>query len=215
MRLARSLTRAWSLCDGVPVVSGGGVHEGPCSLTDPRCRRAVVARVRSAADERTANKRYGRARRGQRARGTVFFRRGTRYSALGVFSLCGMIDSHIIEGGYNADQFLQAFKAVVVPQLNEYPKDHSVLVLDNCPGLHHQEEVVRLVRARGARIVWLEPYDPEHNPIELAFRTAKIMMRSERERLEHLPRRERLRWCLRRVGASAARSHFRECGYDV
>ena len=170
---------------------------------------------RSHADERTANRRWGRARRGQRARGVVFFQRGTRYSALGVLSLLGMIDVHIVQGGYNAEQFMVAFKTVVLPQLNAYPQDHSVLILDNCPGLHQQLEMVQLVRARGARVEWLEPYDPEHNPIEIAFRTAKAFMRTERERLEHLPRRERLRQCLLRVNPAAARSHLRECGFDV
>ena len=170
---------------------------------------------RSHANNKTANRRYGRAKRGQRARGTVFFHRGTAFSALGVFSLLGMLDQHIIEGGYDADQFLFAFKTVVLPNLNPYPQDHSVVVMDNCPGLHNQLEMVRLIRQAGARIEWLEPYDPEHNPIEFAFRTAKGTLRSQREALAVFPRRERLRIALARVGPEAARSHFRECGYDV
>ena len=137
-----------------------------------------------------ANRRYGRAKRGQRARGTVFFQRGTAYSALGVLTLRGMIDQHVVEGGYDADQFLVAFKEAVLPHLRPYPQDESVLIMDNCPGLHNQMEMIRLVRAAGARIEYLEPYDPEHNPIEIGFRTAKDTLRREREALEMFPRRE-------------------------
>ena len=189
----------------------------PCGCLPPPPAPPPVCHLasRSHANNKTANRRYGRAKRGQRARGSVFFHRGTAFSALGVFSLLGMLDQHIIEGGYDADQFLFAFKTVVLPNLNPYPQDHSVVVMDNCPGLHNQLEMVRLIRQAGARIEWLEPYDPEHNPIEIAFRTAKGTLRREREALAVFPRRERLRIALARVGPEAARSHFRECGYDV
>jgi len=164
---------------------------------------------------RTANRKYGRAKRGQRARGTCFFHRGQAYSALSAFSLDGILGSHIVEGGYDAPQFLAGFKAEVLEHLNPYPGPRSVMVLDNCPGLHSQLEMIHLVRSRGARIEWLEPYDPEHNPIELAFRTAKQTLRRERESISYMPRRERLRMALSKVGEEAARSHFRECGYVV
>ena len=186
---------------------------GVSMLPSPRLSLAALPRRHE--NQKTANRRYGRAKIGQRARGTVFFHRGTAYSALGVFSLLGMLDEHIVEGGYDADRFLEAFKVAVLPHLNAFPHDHSVVVMDNCPGLHNQLEMVRLIRQAGARIVWLEPYDPEHNPIELAFRTAKGTLRSQREALAVFPRRERLRIALARVGPEAARSHFRECGYDV
>jgi hypothetical protein len=126
-----------------------------------------------------------------------------------------MLDCHIVEGGYNAEQFLIAFMKVVVPQLNPYPQSHSVVVMDNCPGLHAQAEMIQAVRDKGARIIWLEPYDPEHNPIELAFRTGKLDLQRDQEALAFLPRRERLRKVLMRVDDRAARSHFRECGYPV
>jgi transposase len=129
--------------------------------------------------------------------------------------LNGILGSHIVEGGYDAPQFMIGFKEEVLEHLNEFPGPQSVLVLDNCPGLHNQLEMIYLVRARGARIEWLEPYDPEHNPIELAFRTAKQTLRRERELIGYMPRRERLRMALAKVGKKAARSHFRECGYVV
>ena len=95
----------------------------PCGCLPPPPAPPPVCHLasRSHANNKTANRRYGRAKRGQRARGTVFFHRGTAFSALGVFSLLGMLDQHIIEGGYDADQFLFAFKTVVLPNLNPYP----------------------------------------------------------------------------------------------
>jgi len=167
------------------------------------------------ADNRTANKVRGRARRGKRAHGVVFFHRGQRYSALGVFSHMGMLDAFIVEGGFDAEQFMVAFKEVVLPQLNAYPEPNSVLVMDNCPGLHVQPEMVQLILEKGARVLWLEPYDPEHNPIELAFRTAKMTLKNEYESLSIFPRREQVRVALFRADHRAAKSHYAECGYDV
>ena len=49
--------------------------------------------------------------------------------------------------------------------MNPYPEERSVLVLDNCI-VHHQYEVLEAVAARGCRILFLEPYDPERMPVE-------------------------------------------------
>jgi hypothetical protein len=96
-----------------------------------------------------------------------------------------------------------------------YPEPCSVVVLDNCPNVHTQRAILTMAQDVGARIEFLEAYDPHHMPIEIAFRSAKDTLRYKREALEHLPRRERLRSALMRVGRDAARSAFHECGYLV
>lgn len=153
----------------------------------------------------------GRARRGCRARGVVMFTRGVRYSALGVLTTCGMVDCHITRGAYKAKSFRCAFKKVVMPHLGE----GKVLVMDNCPGLHCQRAIIDMVHSVGAIVEFLEPYDPHHMPIELAFRAAKDTLRKEAKAPGRGDRRERLRSALMRVDDRVARSAFRECGYDL
>lgn len=178
------------------------------SLTHDPFPRSLA---RSHNDNKTSNRRYGRAQRGHRARGVVMFHKGLRYSALGVFTLDGMVDCHITLKGYTLKKWRAAFKKHVLPHLGEYPGPRSVLVMDNCPNLHTQHEITLMVQNVGARIEFLEPYDPHHMPIEIAFRTAKDCLR--RGHYKGYPRRERLRGVLLSVDRDAARNAFLECNY--
>jgi transposase len=139
------------------------------------------------------------------------FHRGTRYSALGVMTILGMVDCHITKGSYKKRSWRCAFKKVVLPHLGE----GKVLVMDNCPNLHNQRVIIDMVHDVGARVEFLEPYDPHHMPIELGFRAAKDTLRREQKTPARGSRRERLRQALLGVNDKAARSAFRECGYDV
>ena len=87
----------------------------------------------------------------------------------------------------NTDTFVQ------IPLTNPYPGPQSVLVLDNC-NIHHADEVRELVEVEarmsslchevhtltcvlGCRIIYLPPYSPNYNPIELAFSSIKSYLR--------------------------------------
>jgi transposase len=52
-------------------------------------------------------------------------------------------------------------------------------VLDNC-AVHHQEEVAlsQLLAAAGVVLVFLPPYSPHLNPIELYFNTLRYTLRT-------------------------------------
>ena len=51
----------------------------------------------------------------------------------------GIIYSHIKEGSYNGDQFMEWLDGLL-HVMNPYPARHSVLILDNCR-IHHVEGV--------------------------------------------------------------------------
>ena len=51
------------------------------------------------------------------------------------------------------------------------------MVLDNL-GAHHRPEVRTLVEETGALLVYLPPYSPDLNPIELMFSKVKAAMRA-------------------------------------
>ena len=59
-------------------------------------------------------------------RGTIL--RGRRISILGVFTVSGFIDWHMVERGYSAEEFLYAVEYHVLPHLNTYPAPNSILV---------------------------------------------------------------------------------------
>ena len=45
-------------------------------------------------------------------------------------------------------------------------------MIDNCR-IHGVTELVGRVHAIGAKVIFLEPYDPQHMPIEVGFRAMK------------------------------------------
>jgi transposase len=87
----------------------------------------------------------------------------------------GIIYSHIKEGSYNGDQFLEWLDGLL-HVMNPYPARHSVLILDNCR-IHHVEGVEERCEERGIRLVYLPPYSPDLNPIEECFSFVKAYIR--------------------------------------
>ena len=51
-------------------------------------------------------------------------------------------------------------------------------MLDNAT-IHHSEKIIDLVKDSGARIVYLPPYSPDLNPIELMFSLYKKTLKRE------------------------------------
>ena len=56
--------------------------------------------------------------------------------------------------------------------MNPYPGDNSVIIIDNAR-IHHDNDLVELIEGLGYQIVFLSPYSPDYNPIEMAFSTIK------------------------------------------
>jgi transposase len=53
--------------------------------------------------------------------------------------------------------------------------------MDNLPA-HKGDKVEALIEARGARLMFLPPYSPDLNPIELAFSKFKALLKKAAER---------------------------------
>ena len=100
-----------------------------------------------------------------------------------------------------------------IPSLNPYPEDNSVLVLDGC-AIHFGLDVLNAVWNVGARVEYLEPYDPEHMPIEVGFRAMKDFLRIEKDQLEGQPLKDQLDAAIRAVGGPGmGRQAFHETGW--
>ena len=73
------------------------------------------------------------------------------------------------------------FRAYVAHLLAPTLKLGDVVILDNL-GSHKGHQVRRLIEAQGARLLFLPPYSPDLNPIELAFAKLKAFLRKAGER---------------------------------
>ena len=115
---------------------------------------------------------YARSPRGKRAFGFAPRNWGDNVSILGAMSLRGPLASMYIDGATDGRVFLTYLKKVLVPKL--WPG--AVVVLDNLSA-HKVKGVRELIEAAGARLLYLPPYSPDFNPIELAWSKLKNFLR--------------------------------------
>ena len=119
----------------------------------------------------------GRSRRGARLIGrvphghwkTTTFVAGLRHD--------GITAPFVVDRPMNGVIFHTYVERVLAPTLQ--PGD--IVILDNL-GSHKGNETRRLIEARGAHLLFLPPYSPDLNPIELAFAKLKASLRKAGER---------------------------------
>lgn len=73
------------------------------------------------------------------------------------------------------------FRAYVEQCLAPTLTPGDVVVLDNLPA-HKVTGVSQAIRARGAELLYLPPYSPDLNPIEMLFAKLKALRRKAAER---------------------------------
>ncbi|MBB2964988.1 transposase [Methylobacterium sp. R2-1] len=83
----------------------------------------------------------------------------------------------MLDGPINRVAFQTYIEQVLVPEL--MPGD--IVVMDNL-GSHKGAAVRAAIEAAGARLMFLPPYSPDFNPIEMAFSKLKALLRKAAER---------------------------------
>jgi transposase len=115
---------------------------------------------------------HGRCRRGQRLIGkapaghwkTTTFTAGLRCD--------GLVAPFVLEGPMNGESFLVYVETVLAPSLSE----GDIVVIDNLSA-HKVAGVRAAIEASGAILLYLPPYSPDLNPIEMAFAKLKTLLR--------------------------------------
>ena len=130
----------------------------------------------------------------------------TLIAALGVQ---GVRCSTLADGAIDADLFEAFVEQVLAPQLR--PGD--VVVLDNLSS-HKRGKTRALIEAAGASLLYLPPYSPDLNPIEMVFAKVKQALRSLACRTGDALWRS-MQGVLDRITPSDAANCFRHCGYAV
>lgn len=78
----------------------------------------------------------------------------------------------LLDGSMNGPAFLAYAEQVLAPELR--PGD--IVVMDNLPA-HKISGVREAIEKVGARLLFLPPYSPDFNPIEMAFSKLKALLR--------------------------------------
>ena len=121
----------------------------------------------------------------------------------------GVRCSMVVDGAINADVFEAFVEQVLLPTL----RAGDVVVLDNLSS-HKRARTRQLIEAAGATLLFLPPYSPDLNPIEMIFAKIKQLLRSmacrTREALW-----EAMQRVLDQVSASDSTNCFRHCRYTL
>src|SRR5262250_696563 len=149
----------------------------------------------------------GRCPRGERLIGyaphghwkTITFVAGLRHRT--------MVAPFVLDGAINGPIFFAYVQQCLAPTL----KRGDIVVMDNLP-VHKVAGIKESIEAAGARLLYLPPYSPDLNPIELAFSKMKAHLRKAAEHT--IPR------LVRRIGCTVSqfspqecRNFFRHAGY--
>ena len=115
---------------------------------------------------------YGRCLRGKRLKGSAPFRRRGNQTLIAGMSCDGIVAPWVISGAMDRDAFDTYVEKVLIPEL--VPGD--VVILDNL-ATHKSETAAQMLKFHGCWFLFLPPYSPDLNPIEMAFSKLKAHLR--------------------------------------
>ena len=151
---------------------------------------------------------HGRCPKGERLRMALPHGHWRTTTLVAGLSLKGIVAPMVLDRAINGRSFEAYVEAFLVRALT--PGD--VVVMDNL-GSHKGRRVRELIEAAGATLVFLPPYSPDFNPIEMAFAKIKALLRKAAERTV-AGLWERIGDIIDLVTPHEARNYFAAAGYD-
>jgi len=151
----------------------------------------------------------GRAPKGQRLIDKTPHGHWKTTTLIAALGMEGMRCSAVVDGAVNRALFEAFVEQVLVKAL----KPGDVIVMDNLSS-HKSAKTRDLIEATGADLVFLPPYSPDLNPIEMVFSKIKQLLRTlgcrTRESLW-----EAMQSVLDQVTPTDAANCFKHCGYTL
>ena len=137
----------------------------------------------------------------------VASKRGKNLSVIGAFDSLGMICTQSQLGAMNRQDFERFLVKDLLCQLTP----GSVVIMDNA-SIHKGGNIQELIEAAGCSVLYLPPYSPDFNPIELAWAFVKKVIRREGPR-DDISRQSALAKALASISDTLGAACFRHCGY--
>ncbi|MDB9519912.1 IS630 family transposase [Roseofilum reptotaenium CS-1145] len=105
---------------------------------------------------------YGRSEKGTRVRELKPYYRGAKITLVGAISQQEVLALMTLDGSLDGEAFKVFINDFILPKL--WPG--AVVVMDNLP-VHKLASIVSKIEAVGASVIYLSPYSPDFNPIEM------------------------------------------------
>lgn len=122
---------------------------------------------------------YGRALKNQRVNDYVPDVRFERTSIISTIRLDGEQMPLVFKGGLTGDIFSVYVKEMLAPTLS----NGDIVVMDNLPS-HKVSGALAPIYEKGAHVLFLPPYSPDLNPIELSWAKMKAVLKKLKPRTE-------------------------------
>lgn len=114
----------------------------------------------------------GWAKQGQRCRASIPHGHWKTTTFTAGLRLDGMVAPMVLDGPMDGNAFIAYIEQVLVPELNK----GDIVIMDNLPS-HKIKGVKLAIENAGAKLLYLPPYSPDFNPIEMAFSKLKAILR--------------------------------------
>ena len=152
---------------------------------------------------------YGRARQGQRLVAHVPWGHWKTTTFVAALRHDRLTAPMVLDGPLNGCVFREYVRQILAPTLR--PGD--IVVMDNLSS-HKAAGVKEAIEAAGATLVYLPPYSPDFNPIEMAYAKLKWLVRSAGQTtIEALWRF--LGQSLDRFSSTECLHYLHHCGYTA
>lgn len=122
-------------------------------------------------------RRYGRAPRGRRVVASVPHGHWKTSTFVAALRCHGITAPCVLDGAMTGEAFLAYIEQFLVPTLRR----GDIVIMDNLPS-HKVEGIAAAIEDASATLLYLPPYSPDLNPIELAFAKLKALLRKAAER---------------------------------
>lgn len=122
-------------------------------------------------------RKYGRAKGKERVKDDVPFSKPKNTTVLSSIRLDGSMAHTVYSGGTTGVKFLTYLKETLLPTLHK----GDIVVMDNLR-THHIEEVRTVLENAGMKVLYLPPYSPDFNPIEMMWSKVKAYLRKLKKR---------------------------------
>ena len=151
---------------------------------------------------------YGRAPKGERCRAPVPHGHWKTTTLVAGLTLDGVVAPMTLDGAMTGAAFLAYVEQVLAQTL--MPGD--IVILDNLPA-HKPSAIREAIEDTGACVLFLPPYSPDFNPIEMAFSKIKALLKKTAARSVHALW-DAIRDAIDAVTKQDAKSFFTACGYE-
>ena len=152
---------------------------------------------------------YGRAAPGERVVDSTPQPAGSQTTTLAVIGLEGITAPLVLAGSVNGTVFYSYLQQCVVPTL----QSGDILFMDNLTA-HKVTGIEALIQTRGAELIYLPPYSPDLNPIELAWSKIKMILRRLKART-FSDLMAALKQALLAITPQDIQGWFAHCGYAI